>query len=84
MTSTLSHRDLRNNSGAVLHAVESGESYTITSRGKPVARLVPVTGAVADLPLHRPATSQGGFRALRRHSIPTPSATTLDDLRGDR
>lgn len=81
---TVSHRDLRNNSGAVLHAVEKGESYTVTNHGKPVARLVPITEATPDIPLRRPATIQGGFSGLARHSIATPSAETLDDLRGDR
>lgn len=84
MESTLSHRDLRNNSGSVLHSVEAGETYTITSRGRPVARLVPITEAAPDLPLHRPATVRGGFSELARHTVPTPSAETLDDLRGDR
>ncbi|MGL5852199.1 MAG: type II toxin-antitoxin system Phd/YefM family antitoxin [Phycicoccus sp.] len=84
MTSTLSHRDLRNNSGAVLHAVEAGESYTITSRGRPVARLVPVGEVDPDLPLRRRATTHGGFGTLRRHSIAGPSSETLSNLRGDR
>lgn len=84
MESTVSHRDLRNNSGAVLRSVEAGDSYTVTSRGKPVARLVPIGQATPDLPLHRPATIQGGFSHLVRHSVSSPSAETLDDLRGNR
>jgi prevent-host-death family protein len=84
MERTVSHRELRNNSGALLHAVDSGESYTVTNRGRPVARLVPISEPSADLPLHRPATTRGGFRSLARHSVATPSAATLDDLRGDR
>jgi prevent-host-death family protein len=34
-------RELRNNIGAVLRAVEAGEAFTVTVRGRPVARLVP-------------------------------------------
>ena len=34
-------RELRNNIASVLRAAESGESFTITVRGQPVARLVP-------------------------------------------
>jgi prevent-host-death family protein len=34
-------RELRNNSGAVLRAAEAGETFTVTVRGRPVARLVP-------------------------------------------
>lgn len=35
-------RQLRNETAAVLRRVESGEQVTITSRGRPVAELVPV------------------------------------------
>ena len=35
-------RDLRNQTAAVLRRVEEGEHVTITSRGRPVAELVPV------------------------------------------
>jgi prevent-host-death family protein len=37
----ISQRDLRNNVGEVLRAAEAGQSFTITVRGRPVARLVP-------------------------------------------
>lgn len=84
MGATVSHRELRNRSGEVLHAVEAGESYTVTSRGKPVARLVPISEAAPDLPLHRPAAARGGFSRLIRHSISAPSAETIEDLRGER
>ncbi|RMI28298.1 type II toxin-antitoxin system Phd/YefM family antitoxin [Nocardia stercoris] len=40
---TIQQRDLRNDSGKVLAAVEAGESFTITRNGKPVARLEPIT-----------------------------------------
>lgn len=84
MSTNVSHRDLRNRSGEVLHAVQAGETYTVTSRGKAVARLVPIAGGSADLPLHRPAATRGGFSQLIRHSVATPSAETIDDLRGER
>lgn len=38
---TIPQRELRNNVGAVLRAAEAGETFTITVRGRPVARLVP-------------------------------------------
>jgi len=84
MTATVTHRDLRNRSGEVLHAVEAGETYTVTSHGRPVARLVPIADGGPDLPLHRPATIRGGFSDLRRHAVDAPSAETLDALRGER
>lgn len=80
----IAHRELRNRSGEILRAVESGESYTVTNRGRAVARLVPITRAEPDLPLHRAATIRGGFSELRRHVIARPSAETIDHLRGDR
>lgn len=84
MVANVTHRDLRNRSGEVLRAVEAGESYTVTNRGKPVARLVPITEVAPDLPLHRPAVSRGGFSSLPRHVVATPSAETIEDLRGER
>jgi prevent-host-death family protein len=38
----ISQRQLRNDSGAVLRAVEAGETFVITSNGRPVAELRPV------------------------------------------
>ncbi|MGX1771308.1 type II toxin-antitoxin system Phd/YefM family antitoxin [Nocardia brasiliensis] len=39
---TISQRDLRNDSGKILDAVEAGEIYTISRNGKPVGELRPV------------------------------------------
>ncbi|WP_109523199.1 MULTISPECIES: type II toxin-antitoxin system Phd/YefM family antitoxin [Nocardia] len=39
---TIQQRDLRNDSGKVLAAVEAGESFTITRNGKAVAELRPL------------------------------------------
>lgn len=38
---TIPQRELRNNISAVLRAAESGETFTITVRGRPVARVIP-------------------------------------------
>lgn len=38
---TIPQRELRNNIGAVLRAAEAGETFTVTVRGRAVARLVP-------------------------------------------
>lgn len=38
---TIPQRELRNNISAVLRAAEAGETFTVTVRGRPVARLVP-------------------------------------------
>jgi prevent-host-death family protein len=39
---TIPQRELRNNIAAVLRAAEAGETFTVTVRGRPVARLVPL------------------------------------------
>ena len=41
---TISQRDLRNDSGAVLRAVESGETIIVVKNGTPVAELRPLRG----------------------------------------
>jgi prevent-host-death family protein len=38
----ISQRELRNDSGAILRAVERGESFTITRNGTPIGRLIPL------------------------------------------
>lgn len=45
---TISERELRNDSAEIVRSVEAGESYPVTLRGVPVARIVPLTGE-ADL-----------------------------------
>jgi prevent-host-death family protein len=42
MSRTITQRELRNESAAVMDAVESGETITITRNGVPVAELSPV------------------------------------------
>lgn len=39
---TVAHRELRNDSAAILRRVEAGETLQVTNRGIPVARLVPL------------------------------------------
>jgi prevent-host-death family protein len=38
---TIPQRELRNNVSAILRAAEAGETFTVTIRGRPVARVVP-------------------------------------------
>jgi prevent-host-death family protein len=38
---TIPQRELRNNIGAVLRAAEADETFMVTVRGRPVARVVP-------------------------------------------
>lgn len=41
METTISQRELRNDSGMIMRRVEQGESFTVTRNGTPVADLVP-------------------------------------------
>jgi prevent-host-death family protein len=81
---SISHRELRNESGQVLKSVAAGESFTVTNNGEPVARLVPIDAAAPDLHCLSPARVQGGFSGLSRRSIDTSTRDALDDLRGNR
>jgi prevent-host-death family protein len=38
---TIPQRELRNNIGAILRAAAAGETFTVTVRGRPVARVIP-------------------------------------------
>lgn len=38
---TIPQRELRNNVSSILREAEAGETFTVTVRGRPVARLVP-------------------------------------------
>ena len=83
---SLSQRELRNESGRVLRAVSEGQSFVVTNRGVPVARIVPLEEPAPALRIVRPARRQGGWAALgiaRRAGAPS-LAETLDELREDR
>ena len=41
MEATISQRELRNDSGAIMRRVEHGESFVVTRNGVPIADLVP-------------------------------------------
>jgi len=62
--STVAVRDLRNNTASVIRSIEQGEPVTLTSRGRPIARIVPIgverrrhlsRGEVLSLPQADPA-----------------------------
>lgn len=42
MSTTISQRELRNNSGGIMRALERGEEFIITRNGVPVGELRPV------------------------------------------
>jgi prevent-host-death family protein len=44
MGATITQRELRNESAAIMDRVEAGERFTVTRNGRPIAELVPITG----------------------------------------
>jgi prevent-host-death family protein len=81
---TIPHRELRNNSGAVLREVAAGETIYVSNNGEVVAALVPAPRAELASARIRPATVQGGFAELERFRVDEPLSEVLDELRGDR
>jgi prevent-host-death family protein len=88
MAKTIAHRELRNNSSAILREVGAGETFTITNHGVPVAVLAPIAATIGSaLPpgtRFRPPLSTGRFADLPRHTSSLTSQEILDELRGDR
>ena len=72
MPRMIPHRELRNNSSAVLRDVQAGETVYVTNNGEVVAVLVPPPRAAgASLQIRR-ATVRGGFAELERTRIHEP------------
>lgn len=42
MATTISQRELRNDSGSIMKRVENGESFVVTTNGRPIAELRPL------------------------------------------
>lgn len=84
---TISQRELRNDNAEIIRGVEAGESYVVTRRGVPVARLVPLDdGATPEpgLPLARPAGPWRPFSDRPLVRVAESIEEILDDLRADR
>jgi prevent-host-death family protein len=86
-------RELRQNLSRYLVQVKAGESFTVTERGREVARLLP--SGPADSPLARLAAERGA--TMPRGDLPAsvrgsvtppasgpPSIEVLDELREER
>lgn len=84
MARTIPHRELRNNSSAILREVRDGETIDISNHGEVVAVLVPPAQRARASAQVRRARRKGGFAALERVRIDRPVQESIDDLRGDR
>ncbi|MCL2454504.1 MAG: type II toxin-antitoxin system prevent-host-death family antitoxin [Micrococcales bacterium] len=47
---TISQRELRNHSAAIMDRLEAGERFTVTRDGRPVGELVPIVGPREGVP----------------------------------
>lgn len=89
MTTTISHRELRNNSAEILRRVVAGEVFEITNHGVVVAELR-APGPMSELDrlraLGQVREARGPRSAVRDIEPMTSDWTTeqmVDDLRGD-
>lgn len=83
MARTIAHRELRNNSSAILQEVKAGETFTITNHGEPVAVLSPVGQPAVNVRV-RPATIKGRFSEIESRTSKLSSAEILEELRAER
>lgn len=85
---SISHRELRNNSGQILESVRNGETVAVTNHGELAAVLVPPHTALIDQldasgrVRHPTNDSPLGPSERIHHALATSVA--LEDLRGDR
>jgi len=70
MNRVISQRELRNQSAAVLHEVETGRTIVVTRNGTPVAELRPIRprrfvprATIAEAAAHASRVDAGRFRA---------------------
>jgi prevent-host-death family protein len=84
MPRTIPHRELRNNSSAILEEVRNGETFEVTNRGEPVAILSPPDRSPIDRLRVQPATRRGEFSRIEGVPIEVSSTELLRDLRGER
>ena len=60
-TDTITQRELRNQSAAIMDRVEAGETLVVTRNGRPVARLVPMDGPRREVPTAELAAALAGL-----------------------
>lgn len=83
MSTTISQRELRNNSADIMRRLQAGESFTLTNNGVPVGSLTPATQPTR-LPITRPATRRDFDGFPLRPASSQSLSEILDDLREDR
>jgi prevent-host-death family protein len=84
---TVTHREMRNESGEILRRVEAGESIRVTNNGRIAALIVPpASDPLTDLEqrgqLRRAVSDVTALRDIRRKVTPRMSEEILSDSRG--
>lgn len=80
---TITQRELRNNSADIMRRLQVGESFTLTSNGRVIGSLLPASEPTR-LPITRARTQRGFEGFPLRPSPGVPLSEILDDLREDR
>lgn len=83
---SITHRELRNESGRILREVKEGQSFIITNNGEPVAALRPVESHPLAGIRHEPRIPGTRFADLvPEKGVPDQTALeALLELRGER
>ena len=83
---TISHRELRNNSADILRRVSAGESFDVSNNGVVVAHLSPPEAPRYKLPfpVSRPARRVGGWRDLPTYRLGKTTQQIIDEEREER
>lgn len=86
---TVSHREMRNNSGEILRRVEAGETIRVTNNGHVAAVLSPPTASVIDDLINtgqaRAALrSAASLKEIARSHSSISTGKMLEDLKGER
>lgn len=84
MATTITHRELRNNSADVLRRVAAGETMEVTNRGVVVAHLSPAATPVLPFAVSRGARRRGGWSSLPKVTLDGSSRDIIDDEREER
>ena len=84
---TVTHREMRNNSGEILRAVAAGESVQVTNNGQVAAVISPPANSSLDQLIAqgqaRPARAGvAALSTIRRRSATHTSAELVEDARG--
>jgi len=83
---TVSHRELRNESGRILREVQAGQTFIITNKGEPVAAIQPIESHPLAGVRHEPAKKGARFADIVPEEVDSEETAleALMYLRGER